>query len=387
MSRITRSASRIGISWAVLAFVGSATAAPVTGEQTKSIDLVLCLDVSGSMNGLIDSAKLKLWDVVNELARAKPTPNLRVALYSYGASNYPADKGWVRKELDLTTDLDSVYAKLNALHIGGGDEYVARVTKAALDEQAWSTAPDSLRVVFVCGNEPADQDPQVRLPDVAAQARTKGVTVNTIYCRPAAHPEAKGWRDFAAACGGAYANIDQDQASRDAARTVPTPVDEKLLKLNTDLNRTYVAFGRQATEKLALQAAGDLAAAKAAPGAALSRAESKANALYRNAEWDLIDRMKENPKFDVRELKEEELSDELRKLKPDERSGYLKKKAAERETIQKQINELSAERAKFLAEARKAQPKTDTDKALDEALRSIIREQSRAKGFDVPASK
>ena len=27
------------------------------------------------MNGLIDSAKIRLWDIVNELARLKPTPD------------------------------------------------------------------------------------------------------------------------------------------------------------------------------------------------------------------------------------------------------------------------------------------------------------------------
>ena len=29
----------------------------------KAIDLVLCLDTSNSMDGLIDSAKIKLWDI------------------------------------------------------------------------------------------------------------------------------------------------------------------------------------------------------------------------------------------------------------------------------------------------------------------------------------
>ena len=35
---------------------------------------------SGSMDGLIDSAKRKLWAFVNELARVEPTPTLRVGL-------------------------------------------------------------------------------------------------------------------------------------------------------------------------------------------------------------------------------------------------------------------------------------------------------------------
>ena len=86
---------------AVFAVVVSAqVATAAAAEKPKDVDLVICLDVSGSMNGLIDSAKVKLWDVVNELAKVKPTPNLRVGLYSYGHDTYPAANGWVRKDLD-----------------------------------------------------------------------------------------------------------------------------------------------------------------------------------------------------------------------------------------------------------------------------------------------
>lgn len=130
---------RPSLAAAVIALL--ATTAPARADDAKPaaadgkpIDLVLCLDVSGSMNGLIDSAKVKLWDIVNELARLKPTPNLRVALYSYGHTTYPAANGWVRKEVDLTADLDDVYKALNGLTINGGNEYVARVSKAALGE-------------------------------------------------------------------------------------------------------------------------------------------------------------------------------------------------------------------------------------------------------------
>jgi hypothetical protein len=48
------------------------------------IDLVICLDTSGSMSGLIDTAKEKLWAIVNEMDRAEPTPVLRVGLLTYG---------------------------------------------------------------------------------------------------------------------------------------------------------------------------------------------------------------------------------------------------------------------------------------------------------------
>ena len=38
------------------------------------VDLALCLDTSGSMDGLIESAKQKLWAIVNDMALAISSP-------------------------------------------------------------------------------------------------------------------------------------------------------------------------------------------------------------------------------------------------------------------------------------------------------------------------
>ena len=400
---------RTSLLLAALAFAAPAQAqepAKPAPAPDKAIDLVLCLDVSGSMNGLIDSAKLRLWDIVNEMARLKPTPNLRVALYSYGHTSYPAANGWVRKDVDLTADLDDVYKALNALTIGGGTEYVARVSKAALDEQKWTTEAGALKLIFVCGNEPANQDKAVTLDSVAALAKKGGVVVNTIYCGSAGNAESKGWSDFAELCGGRYMNIDMNKAVRHVA--VKTEFDEQILKLGDKLNTTYVTYGEAgkkgaenqvAQDANALKAGvagpggalggrgaaagfgGGIAAPPAAPLAALARAESKASALYRNAQWDLVDKMKEKD-FDIKKIKDEELCDEMKKMTPDERLAFLKKKADERAALQKEIAELSAKRQKKVDEELAKQPKTDAEKALDEAVRGVVRDQAKAKGFE-----
>ena len=90
-------------------------------EQSRAVDVVVCLDTSGSMRDLLDSARARLWDVVNELARMKPTPLLRVGLLSFGSDKSTPEKGWVINHLDLTDDLDGVYAELASLTIGGGE--------------------------------------------------------------------------------------------------------------------------------------------------------------------------------------------------------------------------------------------------------------------------
>src|SRR4051812_10737815 len=176
------------------------------------VDVVLCLDVSSSMNALIVSAKVKLWDVVNELGAVKPTPRLRVGLYSYGHRDYDAKKGYVRKEVDLTDDLDTVYKKLSGLRTAGrgSDEFVARVCRDALAEQNWSADKKALRLIFVCGNEPADQDKEVTLESVARAAVARDVIINTVHCKSGAvlEGEVEGWRNFAARAEGRFAQID-----------------------------------------------------------------------------------------------------------------------------------------------------------------------------------
>jgi von Willebrand factor type A domain len=361
---------------------------PPAAPEGKAIDLVICLDISGSMDGLIDSAKLRLWDVVNELARLKPTPNLRVGLYTYGATRYDPKTGWVHKDVDLTEDLDDVYKAFNSLKTGGGEEYVARVTKTALDEQKWSTEKGALKIIFVCGNEPVDQDKQVHLDDVALQAKKAGVIINTVYCPYGHDDEIAGWADFSKKCGGKHINVDQNKAAKQIV--VKTEFDEQIVKLGEELNKTYVAYGKDGKEKAENQLKQDANAAHApgaaggfGGGAAIARAESKAGALYRNSTWDLVDKMKDKD-FDITKIKEEDLCDDLKKLKPEERLAYLKKKAEERAELQKKIGDLSAKRQKKVDEELAKKPKTDSEKALDEAFRSTIREQAKDKGF-IPA--
>src|SRR4051794_40097004 len=168
MSRSVMALALLGVAVGAAVFAEDAKPAPA---KEKTIDVVICLDVSNSMDGLIASAKSKLWDIVNDLARAKPTPNLRVGLYSYGNDGYDAKIGWVRKELDLTTDLDALYQKLTALTTNGGTEYVTRVCRDAMAQQPWSKDKDALKIIFVCGNEPASQDPLVKLKEAADLAK------------------------------------------------------------------------------------------------------------------------------------------------------------------------------------------------------------------------
>jgi len=351
----------------------------VKPETSRPIDLAVCLDTSNSMDGLIGAAKQKLWAVVNELATARPRPDLRVALYQYGNNGLDSEVGWVQKVCDLTGDLDTVYGKLFKLTTHGGTEYVARVVDAATKELKWSADRNALRIIFVAGNEPATQDKKLDLEKTCAAAASKGIIINTIFCGPESTGKSTGWADAARWADGRYAAIDQDGGTV----VINTPYDKELAALGVKLNKTYVAYGRGGGKGRANQTLQDANASKLGAPAAAQRAAAKSSGLYRNASWDLVDAEKEQ-KVDVAKLKTEELPEEMRKMTPAERKKYVAAKAAERAEVQKAIQDLSAKRDAYV-KADMAKKGLSEGKAFDAALRSAVREQAEAKRFKFEA--
>jgi hypothetical protein len=368
--------TRIGLVIATLLVAGSAWAGhgqpDLRQTQARKIDLVIALDTSSSMNGLIDSARSKLWDVVSLLGKARPQPIVRVGLISYGNTGYDRSVGWVRKDADLTTDLDAVYAKLFALRTSGGDEYVARALTAATDQMQWDQDPHTLKIVFVAGNEPANQDPLIPVESAVARARQKGLFVNTIYCGSASAGEAALWNQVASVGGGKYAAIDMNRTV-----AIATPMDAELSKLSIELNKTYVAYGRAGDEKRRVQAEQDKNAASMGGVAAASRAAAKASPVYRNDTWDLVD-AKEAGK-PLGGLAADELPAELRNLSAKEREDYVARKAKERAAIQARIAQVNAERERYItAERKKASAAAPT---FDDAVTSSIKTEAQSAGF------
>lgn len=349
--------------------------APVPAKAPRKIELVLALDTSNSMDGLINSAKARLWDIVNELSRAKPTPELRVALYTYGTPSYGAKTGFVRQESAFTKDLDALYQKLSAVRTNGGTEYVARVTKAAVEELDWDDDAKTLKILFVAGNEAATQDPENDVLAVAKKAVSQGIVVNTIFCGNASDSVASAWASVAKAADGKYAVIDQEKGVRIAS----TPMDGKLAELSQQLNQTYVGYGRGASKRKEAQVRSDEAAASMGAGVAASRATAKSSALYDNSEWDLVDAQKKG-KVDMKDVPAEALPAPMQAMSTEERTKYVDEMASKRESIQKEIATLSAEREKYVR-AEEAKAAKAGEKGLDSVLKAQIRTQAQEAGF------
>ena len=360
---------------------GKSTAPAPSGiERRKSIDLVLCLDTSGSMQGLLNAARQKMWEIVNECAGARPSPVLRVSLYTYGGPG-TEDDGFVIQQTAFTTDLDLVSEKLFALSTNGGTEYVGRVIQTSIDKLQWGGS-DSAKILFVAGNESADQDQRAKFRDVVQHAAGLGVRVNAIYCGGADDPDAAGWREVAALGGGRYASIDMNRGTV----SVVSPYDKDLEELSKKVNSTYLGYGDKAKDAQARQSLQDGNAA-AAPASGAARAEAKASGLYDNASWDLVDKSAETG-FDLAKIPAEDLPAEMRAMTLEQKQAWIETKKKERVEIQGRIHELAAKRTEFVR-GEMEKHGLDDSKALDKVVRDAIREQAGAKGFqfEVPPAK
>lgn len=347
-----------------------------TTQASHDVDLAICLDTSGSMDGLIESTKQKLWAIVNELATARPRPNLRVALYQYGNDGLNAENGWVEQLCPLTDDLDLVYQKLFELRTNGGTEYVARVVRAARNDLAWSEQDNALKIIVVAGNEAATQDESsFPLETTCRETIAAGIIVNSIFCGNPEEGRTSGWADVARWTDGQYAAIDQN----DGTVEIATPYDKDLLELNQRLNTTYLAYGQAGAKKKELQEAQDSNAAGVSAPAAAQRVAAKASGLYQNQSWDLVDASQEEG-FDLEAMKLQELPAEMQSLPPEQQKEYLEQKTRERETIQNQIQAVNAKRAEFVRQQMEQQG-LDESASFDAQIRTMIRTQGQAKGM------
>jgi len=345
-------------------------------ETPPQVEVVFVLDTTGSMGGLLEGAKKKIWSIASEIARGKPTPRLKIGLVAY------RDKGdaYVTRVTELNEDLDKVYGELLAFRAdGGGDgpENVRQAMHDALTKIAWSKDKATLRIMFLVGDAPPHFD-YTDVPTVEELCLTSvkaGIIVNTVRCGPNAET-GKVWKQIADRSEGTFFSIDQTGG----VVAIATPFDKELGELSDKLGGTVVGFGdARRREALARSEGG----AKGYEGEAKAdRAVAKAASL-RHSEDDLIDAIREK-RVKLEELKDEQLPEELKKMAPEERKAHLEKKSKEREELRKKIVELSKKRDEFLADELKKRGAKDS---FDSSVLEALSEQAGKKGISIPAKK
>ncbi|PKF74940.1 vWA domain-containing protein [Chryseobacterium sp. PMSZPI] len=350
----------------------------INAKENK-IQVALLLDTSNSMDGLIDQAKSRLWNIVNTLTTLKyngQSPQIEIALYEYGNDGI-RDENYIRQVTPLTQDLDLVSEKLFALKTNGGSEYCGAVIRDASTNLNWDGNEKSMKLIYIAGNEPFDQG-KIDYKNVISKAKDKNIYTNTIFCGSREEGIQSYWQNGATIGGGKYFNIDSDRK----VIYIETPYDIRISECNAKLNNTYIYYGNRGSEYKIKQIAQDKNAEIQSVSNLVERtvAKSKKNA-YQNDHWDLVDKIEKDAGF-IASVKESELPAELKGKSKEEIKKVIASKSTEREKIQKEIEELSKKRQFYISEEMKKRGTDDSDD-LGKAIESSILELAKKNGYNL----
>ena len=343
------------------------------------VDIVFTLDTTSSMGGMIEGAKATIWEIAKKAQEGQPAPQVRIGLVAF------RDRGdeYVTKVLDLTGDLDLVYAKLSELTAnGGGDgpEHVIKGLNDAVNEVHWSADSRAVKLVYLVGDAPPHEDYNdgLTLNGVLDDARSKGIRVSAIRCGSDQTTLAK-WTMIAGRTDGVVSTIAQNGGVRAA---VVTPYDAELARLNAELAKTEIHFGSSAERKAADEVvAANMAAPAAAQAARAGFYASQAKAGGGATKNDLA---AADP-MAVAAIAPAALPEEMQAMSAGERERFVGKKRAEREQVLAQIKDASGKRDAVL----KAAPKPSAPRGagaaegagFDEKVVDSLRKAGADKGI------
>jgi Mg-chelatase subunit ChlD len=350
----------------------------ISSENPK-VDVVFVLDTTGSMGGLIQTAKEKIWSIATTMASAQQTPEIRIGLVAY------RDRGdsYVTRTVDLSDDLDSIYAALMDFEAGGGGDSPESVNEAlysAVHNMSWSQQDQAYQVIFLVGDAPPHMDyNEVRYPEIIASALDKGIVINTIQCGDMPSAIAP-WTQIASLGNGNFFQV--EQAGGAVAYT--TPFDEEIAELSAKLDDTRLYYGTEevkekmrgkvaATDKLHESAS---VASRARRGAFNASVGGRTNLLGEN---ELVAAI-ESGTVDLNKLEEDALPEALKPMAPAEQSAFVAKLADERADLQRQIRDLSLDRDGYLA--KKVDEAGGLADSLDQKLYDAVKEQAGEAGLE-----
>ena len=368
---------------AIAAEANAAAEQPASGNKAgpAQVEVVFVLDTTGSMSGLIQGAKDKIWSIANEVFATEPTPEIKFGLIGYRDRS---DK-YVTKAMDLTTDLDAIHTELMAFQAdGGGDtpESVNQALHEAVADMSWSDSDSVLKLVFLVGDAPPHMDypNDIKYPVTCDLAVKKRLIINTIQCGniAAATPV---WKEIASRTEGEYAAIQQDGGTV----AIATPFDAEIARVNGELNATIVGYG-VAKEQAIVQS--KIAANAASCPEAIADRASCLNLLrvgrgmsgkVIGGSNDLTEQIIQK-KIALDDIDGDKLPEDLKKLPREEQLAAIQSRVDERLKAQDEIDQLVKKRSDYLAEAAERARQSGVVDSFDQRVKEMIQAHSKRGG-------
>ena len=343
------------------------------------IQIVFALDATGSMSGLIDAAKEKIWSIAGSLAQADPAPDIEIGLLFY------RDRGdeFITRQVALSGDIDDVYEKLMQINAdGGGDtpESVNQALHEAITKFKWDSSFNTYKTVFLVGDCPPHMDYRndIKYPVSCSLAKQKDIVLNTILMG-SDQIAMRIWKEIALCNQGSYTQVGMN--ANDIV--VNTPYDSAIADVSDKLDETRLYYGNAEEQFMSSE---KVSKSKSISGAVkvnikAQRAEYNSTKTGKKAYYgkkELLESYKEKSvRLDT--IKSEELPDGMKNMTSAQREKFIEQKIAQRDSLNKELRKFTKQRQEFIEKDLKNRKATEVDSSFTNKIYKSIQKQAEKK--------
>jgi hypothetical protein len=148
----------------------------------RELQIVFCLDLSGSTNGLINDMRDNLWHIINQVSFLQPKPELSIGVVAFSRPSFKKENAYVKVLCDLTQDFDYLAAELSKIRpsIEKGDQFVGAALKKSVFDISWSSDVSAKKIIYMVGNGNV-ADAKGDYLKACEEASERNIIVNAIY--------------------------------------------------------------------------------------------------------------------------------------------------------------------------------------------------------------
>ncbi len=310
-------------------------------QKKKQLQVVFCLDLSGSTNGLLQDVRDNIWYFVNSVLNESPETELKIGIVGFSRPRFGAQSDYVSILSDLTPYYDFASNVLYKLPVSveKGDQLVGTALYTAVSELHWSEDIETKKIILLFGNGRADLG-GYDYRKACELAVIKKITVYPVYLSRLNMntKDIPSWNSIAELTGGKFATM---MVTKRTPYKFISPAAEKLLQLNNDLNDTYIYYTQEGAVCHQAMIEADINATTMHEQFFYSRCQYKISNHYQNVcnQWDLVSRLKINPGI-LLEISFKKLPESFQKISRQALWEVLKVKAERREKIMESIESL-----------------------------------------------
>lgn len=342
--------------------------------KAQEVEMVFCLDATGSMGGLIETAKEKIWSIVSEVVQDSVPTNVKLGMVFYRDRT----DNFVTKKIKLTDDIDAVYDELLSMTAqGGGDapESVNLGLYEAITTNNWSTEKEVYKTIFVVGDCPPHMDyNEVRYTESCKMALEKGIVINTIKLGSSCAGAIPHFKKMASCSGGEFLQLSQN--ANDVV--IVTPYDKHIKEVSKSIDESKVYYGSKkeqvynnARKEKSLELYDKSSVSSTSERAKYNTSKSgKKNWM---GDKEMVSDFK-NGKVDIEEIDMEELPAVYAGKSKEEIKLELTKKAKEREVKVNELRDLTEKRNSYV---KKEKEKMDEKESFSDQVNEVVKSQRK----------